>query len=101
MEEQPDPADQDTLVFTSEGSERQKVPDDEDIDMDKIVKDNTPRYAIKRDLKDVLHNRKIATENERKLKENTKLQAEKAKRLEVEKDTKEKEAKRLALEKAK
>ena len=27
--------------------QRQKVPDDEDIDMDKIVKDDTPRYAIK------------------------------------------------------
>ena len=49
--------------------------------MDKIVKDDTPRYAIKRDLKDVLHDRKIATETERQLKE--------------------KEAKRLALEKAK
>ena len=27
--------------------QRQKVPDDEDIDMDKIVKDDMPRYAIK------------------------------------------------------
>ena len=27
--------------------QRQKVPDDEDIDMDKIVKDDTPRYTIK------------------------------------------------------
>ena len=27
--------------------QRQKVPDDEDIDMDKIVEDDTPRYAIK------------------------------------------------------
>ena len=27
--------------------QRQKVPDDEEIDMDKIVKDDTPRYAIK------------------------------------------------------
>ena len=27
--------------------QRQKVPDNEKIDMDKIVKDNTPRYAIK------------------------------------------------------
>ena len=27
--------------------QRQKVPDDEDIDMDKIVKDDTPRYDIK------------------------------------------------------
>ena len=94
--------------------QRQKVPDDKDIDMDKIVKDDTPRYAIKRDLKEVLHDRKIATETERQLKENRKLQAEKdikekeakrlalekAKRLQAEKDIKEKEAKRLALEKA-
>ena len=27
--------------------QRQKVPDDENIDMDKIVKDDTPRYTIK------------------------------------------------------
>ena len=27
--------------------QRQKVPDDKDIDMDKIVKDDTPRYARK------------------------------------------------------
>ena len=27
--------------------QRQKVPDDEDIDMDKIVKDDMPRYARK------------------------------------------------------
>ena len=57
--------------------QRQKVPDDEDIDMDKIVKDNTPRYAIKRDLKDVLHARKVATETEKQSKENRWLQAEK------------------------
>ena len=61
--------------------QRQKVPDDEDIDMDKIVKDDMPRYAIKQDLKEILHDRKIATETGRQLKE--------------------KEAKRLALEKAK
>ena len=27
--------------------QRQKVPDDEDIDMDTIAKDDTPRYTIK------------------------------------------------------
>ena len=27
--------------------QRQKVPDDEDIDMDKIVKDDMPRHAMK------------------------------------------------------
>ena len=81
--------------------QRQKVPDDEEIDMDKIAKDDMPRYAIKRDLKDVLHARKVATEIERQLKENRRLQAEKARQLQMEKDIKEKEAKRRALEKAK
>ena len=80
--------------------QRQKVPDDEEIDMNKIVKDDMPRYAIKRDLKDILHARKVATETERKLKENRRLQAEKARQLQIQKDTKEKEAKRLELEKA-
>ena len=80
---------------------RQKVPDDEVIDIDKIAKDDMPRYTIKQELKDVLHARKLATEIERKLKENRKLQAEKARQLQIEKDLKEKEAKRHALEKAK
>ena len=54
-------------------------------------------------MKEVLHDRKIATETERQLKEKEtkRLALEKAKRLQTEKDTKEKEAKRLALEKAK
>ena len=69
--------------------------------MDKIAKDDTPRHAIKRDLKDVLHARKVATEIERQLKENRRLQAAKARQLQMEKDIKEKEAKRHALEKAK
>ena len=38
--------------------QRQKVPDDEEIDIDKIAKDDTPRYNIKQELKDVLHARK-------------------------------------------
>ena len=80
---------------------RQKVPEDEVIDIDKIAKDDTPRYTIKQELKDVLHARKLATEIERKLKENRKLQAEKVRQLQIEKDLKEKEAKRCALEKAK
>ena len=72
-------------------TQRQKVPDDKDIDMDKIVKDDKPRY-----------DRKRATETERQLKEKEakRLVLEKAKRLQIEKDMKEKEAKRLALEKA-
>ena len=81
--------------------QRQKVLDDEEIYMDKIAKDDTPRYAIKRHLKDVLHARKVATEIERQLNENRRLQAEKARQLQMEKDTKEKEAKRRTLEKAK
>ena len=81
--------------------QRQKVPDDEVIDRDKIAKDDTPRYTMKQELKDVLHARKLATEIERQLKENRRLQAEKAKQLQIEKDLKEKEAKRRALEKAK
>ena len=81
--------------------QRQKVPNDEEIDMDKIAKDNMPRHAIKRDLKDVLHARKVATEIKRQLKENRRLQAEKARQLQMGKDIKEKEAKRHALEKAK
>ena len=64
--------------------------------MDKIAKDDTPRYTIKQELKDVLHARKLATEIKRQLKENRRLQAEKAKQLQIEK-----EAKRCALEKAK
>ena len=80
---------------------RQKVPDDEVIDIDKIAKDDTPRYTIKQELKDVLHARKLATEIKRKLKENRKQQAEKARQLQIEKDLKEKEAKRHALERLK
>ena len=81
--------------------QRQKVPDDKEIDMDKIAKDDMPRYTIKQELKDVLHARKVATEIERQLKENRRLQAEKARQLQIEKDIKEKEAKRHAVEKAK
>ena len=53
-------------------------------------------------MKEVLHDRKIATETERQLKEKEakRLALEKAKRSQTEKDIKEKEAKGLALEKA-
>ena len=74
--------------------QRQMVPDDEEIDMDKIAKDDTPRYTIKCELKDILHAREVATEIERQLKENRRLQAEKARQFQIEKDIKEKEAKR-------
>ena len=54
-------------------------------------------------MKKVLHDRKIATETERQLKEKEakRLALEKSKRLQTERDIKEKEVKRLALEKAK
>ena len=82
--------------------QRQKVPDDEDIDIDKIVKDDVPRYDRKQDFKNTLHYRKRTTETERqsKEKETKRLVLEKAKRLQTEKDIKGKEAKRLALEKS-
>ena len=81
--------------------QRQKVLDDKEIDMDKIAKDDMPRYATKRHLKDLLHARNVAPEIERQLKENRRLQAEKARQLQMEKYIKEKEAKRRTLEKAK
>ena len=54
-----------TRPNTRARKQRQKVPDDEETDMDKIAKDDMPRHAIKRDLKSVLHARKVATEIER------------------------------------
>ena len=72
-------------------TKRQKVPDDEDIDIAKIVKDDKPR-----------HDRQRALETERQLqeKEAKSLVLAKAKRLQIEKDIKDKEAKRLEVEKA-
>ena len=72
-------------------TQRQKVPDDEDIDIAKIVKDDKPKY-----------DRKSATEIERQLreKEAKRLALEKAKRIQIQKDMKDKEAKRIATEKA-
>ena len=71
--------------------QRQKVPDAEDIDIDKIVKGDKP--------KDV---RKSATKIEKQYreKETKRLALEKAKRIQIQKDMKDKEAKRFALEKA-
>ena len=71
--------------------QRQKVPDDEDIDIDKIVKDDKPK-----------DDRKSATKIERQSreKEAKRLALEKAKRIQIQKDMKGKEAKRFALEKA-
>ena len=72
-------------------TQRQMVPDAEDIDIAKIVKDDKPKY-----------DRKSATENERQLreKEAKKLALEKAKIIRIQKDMKDKEAKRIATEKA-
>ena len=72
-------------------TQRQKVPDDEDIDINKIVKGDKPK-----------DDRKSATKIERQSreKEAKRLALEKAKRIQIQKDMKDKEAKRLALEKA-
>ena len=71
--------------------QRQKVPDDEDIDIDKIVKGDKPK-----------DDRKSATkiDKQSKEKEAKRLVLEKATRIQIQKDIKAKEAKRLALEKA-
>ena len=71
--------------------QRQKVPDDKDIDIDKIVKGDKPK-----------DDRKSATkiEKQSKEKEAKSLVLEKAKRIQIQKDIKAKGAKRLALEKA-
>ena len=71
--------------------QRQKVPDDEDIDIDKIVKGDKPK-----------DDRKSTTKIERQSreKEAKRLALEKAKRIQIQKDMKDKEAKRFTLEKA-
>ena len=70
--------------------QRQKVPDDVDIDMAKIVKDDKPR-----------HDRQKALETKRQLKEKEakRLALAKAKQFQIGKDTKDKASKRLELEK--
>ena len=72
-------------------TQRQKVPDDEDIDMAKIVKDDKPR-----------HDRQRAPETKRQLqeKEAKRLVLAKAKQFQIGKDTKDKATKRLEVEKA-
>ena len=71
--------------------QRRKVLDDEDIDIDKIVKGDEPK-----------DDRKSATKIEKQYKEKEakRLVLEKAKRIQMQKDTKGKEAKRFAIEKA-
>ena len=76
---------------TKAKKQRQKVPDDEDIDRAKIVKDDKPRYDRQRTLE---------TKRQLQEKEAKRLALAKAKRLQIEKDTKGKDAKRLQMEKA-
>ena len=71
--------------------QRQKVPDDKDIDIDKIVKGDKPKDD---------RNSATKTEKQYKEKEAKRLTLEKVKRIQMQKDMKGKEAKRLAKEKA-
>ena len=73
-----------TKPNTNFKAQRQKVPDDEDIDINKIVKGDKPK-----------DDRKSATEIERQSreKEAKRLALEKAKRIQTQKDMKDKEAK--------
>ena len=71
--------------------QRQKVPDDEDIDIDKIVRGDKPKDD---------RNSATKTEKQYKEKEAKGLVLEKAKRIQMQKDMKDIEVKRLAIEKA-
>ena len=70
---------------------RQKVSDDKDIDIDKIVRGDKPKDD---------RNSATKTEKQYKEKEAKRLVLEKAKRIQMQKDMKDKEAKRFAIEKA-
>ena len=80
-----------TKPITKVKIQRQKVLDDEDIDIDKIVKGDKPED-------DRISATKI--EKQYKEKEAKRLALEKAKRIQMQKDVKDKEAKRFAIEKA-
>ena len=71
--------------------QRQKVPDDEDIDIDKIAQGDKPKDD---------RNSATKTEKQYKEKEAKRLVLEKAKRIQIQKDMKDKEANRFAIEKA-
>ena len=71
--------------------QRQKVSDDEDIDIDKIVQGDMPKDD---------RNSATKTEKQYKEKEAKRLALEKAKRIQIQKDMKDKEANRFAIEKA-
>ena len=71
--------------------QRQKVPDDKDIDIDKIARGDKPADD---------RNSATKTEKQYKEKEAKRLALAKAKRIQIQKDMKDKEANRLAIEKA-
>ena len=71
--------------------QRQKVLDDEDIDIDKIVKGDKPKYD---------RNSATKIEKQYKEKEAKRLALEKAKRMQMQEDMKDKEVKRFDIEKA-
>ena len=72
--------------------QRQKVPDDEDIDIDKIAQGDKPKDD---------RNSATKTEKQYKEKEAKRLVLEKAKRIQMQKDMKDIQVKRLAIEKTK
>ena len=71
--------------------QRQKVPDDEDIDIDKTVKGDRPKDD---------RNSTTKTEKQYEEKEAKRLVLERVKRIQMQKDIKDKEAKKLAEKKA-
>ena len=71
--------------------QRQKVPDDKDIDIDKIARGEKPKDD---------RNSATKIEKQYKEKEAKRLTLEKARRIQMQKDMKVKEAKRFAIEKA-
>ena len=71
--------------------QRQKVSDDEDIDINKIAQGDKPKDD---------RNSVTKTEKQYKEKEAKRLALEKAKRIQMQKDTKDKETNRFAIEKA-
>ena len=71
--------------------QRQKVSDDEDIDIDKIARGDKPKDD---------RNSATKTEKQYKEKEAKRLALEKAKRIQMQKDMKDIQVKRLAIEKA-
>ena len=72
--------------------QRQKVPDDEDIDIDKIVKGDKPKDD---------RNSATKIEKQYKEKEAKRLALDKAKRIQVQKDMKDKRSKKIATKKPK